>query len=256
MIIYIVYWAGVLTLAWLSETSSSRTAASPNNIFFYNWVEWRVCHNQEFWSYLLSYLLLFPQALIIGYNVIAMYRNTLTLFLASNSSFLFNYVFAIVLANLFESGRPLSVIWCGPNEQHVCSVVPAQVCDPTLAVPDAAMVASLSFTFQLFIMKQTLGLGLSEGFILTVILLAVGYVAASLINHYLYLWQALINVGIALALAAVWTVAAELFISELGGFLTFDQDSSAPRLVRFIVRFENDSFSFLHKKENAPFMNA
>jgi hypothetical protein len=157
-----------------------------------------VCHNGDILSYLLSYFLLFPRGIVIGYNVIAMYKNMVTLFLSSTLAFTINYVIATVVARHIDSPRPG---W---------PLAPMQTCDFSPAVPDPSMVSSISFVLQIAIMKHTCGVGVSRGLIINMLLMAVLYVTATVVNQYMYLWQAMASVSVAIALSVAWAMMADL----------------------------------------------
>lgn len=203
-----IYWGIILSIAWFMGEDATKTEGGGDSGPIAYWVEWRVCHNNTFISYLLAYCLLFPRALVIGYNIIAMYKNMFTLFLASNIAFVVNYLLASTLSGSIQSNRPG---W---------PFNPQQTCDSSHAVPDPTMVSTLSFIFQVAIMKHSCGVGVSRKFILHVILFATLYVVANIVNNYMHLWQVLISISLALALSVAWAFATDSIISEFGKGLT------------------------------------
>jgi len=208
MIFFILFWVVVLAIAWFMGEEPTKFGDNGFGVIEY-WVEWRVCHTNTFISYLLAFCLLFPRAVVIGYNIIAMYKNLFTLFFASNIAFIVNFLIAYSFCNAFGSDRPG---W--PDH-------PLQTCEETVCgVPDPAMVSSLSFVFQIAIMKATCGVGVSAEFIFYVLLFAFLYIVAAVFNNYMFVWQAFMAVGFSLGLAVIWAFVSYIFIVEMGDEIT------------------------------------
>jgi hypothetical protein len=162
-------------------------------------VEWRLCHRGDLAGYLLAYCMLFPRALIIGYNAVAMYRDLFGMSVTNTLAFIVNYAMAASLAASLGSWRPG---W---------PLNPVQLCDHSRAAPDPTMVSTLSFVFMVAITRhdRTM-LGASRSTLLNLLALSALYVTAAVVNGYMYAWQAALSIALALALSAMWSVAAGL----------------------------------------------
>lgn len=224
MWVFFLYWGVILTVSWYTGGRLDQDADGVYHRGYPTsetglgdvgprWVSWRVCHDGDLVSYLLAYFILLPRGIVIGYNVIAMYRNMLGLFVAGTVAYMINWIMVTGVAESVASHRPG---W---------PLSPLQECDHSPPVPNADMVASVAFVVQVAIMKRTCGVGLPHTFINSVLLMTLLYVVATVVNHYVYLWQAMASVGLGLWLAVVWSFVADVVmhdrVRDLSCTLTF-----------------------------------